>query len=151
MRLGFLIITGLFVDIMLSMIFPYQLLSTSSQNNVINGDNRVYNGDNIQYFSSNLKSGIGSYINTSQDQTRTGSLIDTSNNTNTNPITAGVSSSLSYFDYVANAMEKIKVILSIIIPYASLFFLLPSALGYILGSLYTGALIYAVIRFIRGT
>lgn len=147
MRLEFIVIVGIFFNLMLAGIFPYQLLDTTTANYLVGDQVMGYDFAGSSMFSSDLKNEVTQYGQDARDDTKTGDLTSTTDSTFMNP---AFDNSISYFNGIVDAMKKLKSILSLIIPFASLFFLLPGIMGLVIGGTYTGALIFAIIRFIRG-
>jgi len=148
MNLGYIMILGIFVNLMLGGIFPYQLLDEGTIAIVI-GDQKIndyYKGSD-SIFSDNSKDIVGSYTNELQNQETTTGIISTTNSTFTNIL---ADTPVSYFDAIVDSMKKVKTIISMLIPFASMFFLIPGFIGYIMGSLYTSVLIYTILKYIRG-
>ena len=56
----------------------------------------------------------------------------------------------SFFDGLLDGLQKLALYLSFIIPFSTILFALPGALGLILGTMYSVAMAMAIIRFIRG-
>ena len=148
MNLGYIMVLGIFFNLMLGGIFPYQLLDDSTINQVI-GEQKIsdYYKDSSGIFDSKTKEITGEYTSSLTNQDTTSGIISTTNSTFTNIL---ADTPVSYFDAIVDSMKKIKTIISMLIPFASMFFLLPGFIGYIMGSIYTSVLIFATLKFIRG-
>ena len=144
MRLGFIFFIGIFTNLMLAGIFPYQLLPETDANNLVGDD--VYNYDlgNSGYFGTDEKTATTELYTTLQDNSATGDLLATSQQE------SNVLETISFFDGLFDGLSKIATYVSLIIPFSTVLFLLPGALGLVLGGLYTAVSIYGIIRFIRG-
>lgn len=143
MKLGFLLIVGVFFNMMMFSIFPYAFLGDDPE--ILQGESLGYKFQDSEYFNDKYTESVNNYQNLSNDQT----LNELSSNEGglVSGVLDGVS---SFFDGLLDSLDKIKQYLSFIIPFATLFFILPGALGQILGTLYSVSVAYAVIRFIRG-
>lgn len=144
MRLGFIFFIGVFTNLMLAGIFPHQLLPADDAASLVGDD--VYNydlGNNI-YFGTNEKNATTELYQTLQDKEQTGTLLATSQQE------SNFLESISFFDGLFDGLSKIATYISLIIPFSTVLFLLPGALGLVLGGLYSAISVYGIIRFIRG-
>jgi len=143
MRLGFLLVTGIFFNIFMAVIFPFQLLDTQTAIGLMGSDTIGYDFSDNPYLSEDFTKYYNDYdasvdkdkLDTISEQQSSSTVLSTIGN---------------FFDGLTDALSKIKSALAFIIPFSTIFFLLPGALGLILGYLYTGVFVYAVVRFIRG-
>lgn len=147
MKLEFFIILGVFCNLMLASIFPFQLLDTTTATALVGDQEINYDFSGSGFFDDNLKNTNSEFDSNMRNTEDTGDMLSTSNSTFTNVLTGG---DFGFFDGIVDSLTKLKTLVSMIIPFASMFFLLPGALGLIIGSLYTAGLIFAIIRFIRG-
>lgn len=136
---------GIFVNMFLVAIFPYQFLDTTSANVLLGEDELGYNFNGNSYFTQKHGEAVETYTDLSDDS-QLNSLSDTD---------AGVSggetiTNSNFFDGLFSALTKIKSYLAFIIPFASMFFLLPGAFGLIFGTLYSMGMAFAFLRWIRG-
>jgi hypothetical protein len=143
MRLGFIFFLGVFVNLLLASIFPTVLLPADTANSLIGTDTYLYNVEGSP-FGSNQKTSTSGLVTTLQDESSSTELLQT------NQQESNFIESISFFDGLFDSLAKAGKYLSLIIPFASVLFLLPGALGLILGGLYSAVLFYAIIRFIRG-
>lgn len=144
MRLGFIFFIGVFANLMLAGIFPYQLLPNDDAANLVGDD--VYNYDlgGSGYFGSDEKTATSDLYSNLQDTSSTGDLLATSQQE------SNILESVSFFDGLFDGLSKIGTYLSLLIPFSTVLFLLPGGLGLVLGGLYSAITIFGIIRFIRG-
>lgn len=136
---------GIFVNMMLVSIFPYQFLSAEDASALIGADELGYNFDGNGYFTEKHSEAVGEYQTLSQDE-QLNELTDTEGG-----IVAGALEAISsFFDGLLDGITKIKQYLAFIIPFAAMFFLLPGAFGIIFGTMYSVLMAYSIIRWIRG-
>lgn len=144
MRLGFIFFIGLFSNLLLATIFPYQVLPESMAADLVGNDVYNYQQDNNDYFNSNLKDSTGQLYANVEDTTQTSNLLGT------NQQESNFIESVSFFDGLTDALSKIGKYISLILPFSTVISLLPGAIGFIFGALYSGVIVYGIARFIRG-
>jgi hypothetical protein len=133
------------MNLMLASIFPYQLLPVDDAANLVGDDVYNYDLDQNGYFNTDEKQASSKLYSTLNDPVATGDLLATSQQE------SNVLESVSFFDGLFDALRKISIYISLIIPFSTVLFLLPGALGVVIGGLYMGITVYAIARFIRGT
>ena len=129
---------------MLASIFPYQLLPTDDAAALVGDDVINYDLSGSGYFGTDEKSSTTSLYNTLQDNSKTGDLLAT------NQQESNILESVSFFDGLFDALSKLGTYISLIIPFSTVLFLLPGALGLVLGGAYSVVVVYGVVRLIRG-
>lgn len=144
MRLGFIFFIGIFANILLASIFPYQLLPPSMASDLVGDDVFPYQFGNSEYFGGDAQDASSTLYTTVQDNSRTSELLST-NQQETNVI-----ESVSFFDGLKDALDKIGVYVALILPFGTILGLLPGAIGLIMKALYLGIVTYGIARFIRG-
>ena len=145
MRIEFIMFFGVIVNIFLAMTFPNALLPSDTASNLIGDDYYNYSTSNNGIFGSKQKSEVTSLVNTISDEEATNDL--------TQAQTTEVSfldSISNFFDGLFDSLGKIAIYFSLLIPFSSVLFLLPGAIGFIFGGIYSIIVIIAIIRFIRG-
>ncbi len=145
MRLEFILFVGIFTNLLLASIFPYQLLPTDTAAALVGDDTYGYDLTNNGYFGTKEKAQTTSLYNSVTDQE--------SVNTLTQATTTEVSfleSISNFFDGLFDALGKAAIYISLIIPFATVLFLLPGAMGLVFGGIYMTMVIVAIVRFIRG-
>lgn len=143
MRLGFIFFLGVFVNLLLATIFPYQLLPEDTANRLMGEDTYLYNYDGIS-FGTNSEDSISDLYSTLENDGAGTELLATSQQE------SNFLESISFFDGLFDALSKAATYISLIFPFSTILFLLPGAFGVMFGGLYMVVLIYAIIRFIRG-
>ena len=147
MNIQYIFIIGIFFNFLMVGIFPDQLLGEELKQELIGDDYDVgYNFDNNQLFGNKFQSNIEDYYNTNTDGSSLEQIYDAEDAVTLNPL----ESLGGFFDGLLDALQKARAYLSFIVPFVTLFYLLPGILGLLLGSVYTGIFALAVIRFIRG-
>lgn len=146
MKFEFIVLTGVFFNLMMVGFFPHQLLSTDLANDLIAPGSIGYDFTDQDMFNSKYKSSVTDFYETSSDQEQLQQIYNAEDAVTTSPLetTAG------FFDGLLDGLQKAKMFLSFIVPFASLFFLFPGLLGIILGGVYSTIFGIGVIRFIRG-
>jgi len=93
MKLGFLLITGVFFNMFMGVIFPFQLLDTQTASSLLGGDTLGYDFGNNPYFGDNYKQSIQNYRdNTNADK------LQALSNTDTGLISSSLQAISSFFD-----------------------------------------------------
>lgn len=146
MNLQYVIITGVFFNMLMAAIFPGQLLSPALQESLLGDDSLNYDFDGQNLFGEQYEDNIDTFYTDTRNEENLQDIYNAEDSVTTNPLET-VS---GFFDGLLDALTKAKAFLSFIVPFASLFYLLPGALGLIVGSLYASVFAIAVIRFIRG-
>jgi hypothetical protein len=144
MKLGFILFIGVFTNLLLASIFPYQLLPADDAALMVGGDIYGYDFSGSDYFGENQQGAVQSTMNELQSEESTAGLLATSQKE------SGILESVSFFDGLFDALAKAGTYIALVIPFSSVLFVLPGALGLILGGIYSLVTIYAIIRFIRG-
>lgn len=144
MRLGFIFFIGIFANILLASIFPYQLLPESLASDLVGDDVYPYQFGDSEYFGGDTRDSSSTLYTTIQDDQETNELLST-NQQETNII-----ESVSFFDGLKDSLDKLTAYISLILPFGTVLGLLPGAIGLILKVIYIGVAIYAIGRFIRG-
>lgn len=143
MKIGALMIIGVFFNMMMLSIFPTVFLGENPS--ILEGEELGYNFDDNGIITTEYNQAVGQYeviSNTEQLESLTsteGGIVS--------GILEGVS---SFFDGLLDGLSKLVLYLSFIIPFSTLLFALPGALGLVLGTLYSVLTAIAIIRFIRG-
>ena len=143
MNLGYFTIIGIFCNMMLFAIFPYAF--TTGTPDILEGDTLAMTFEDSEYFNSKYVEGVNTYTDI-QDEIP----IKNIQSTETGLVSGSLEGVSSFFDGLLDGLTKAQTLISFIIPFATLFVLLPGALGLVLGTLYMGGFAYAIIRFIRG-
>lgn len=143
MRLEFIFFIGIMSNLLLAMVFPYQLLPTSDANALVGDDYQGYTfsddtfGSDIKGSTSNLVTTIG-------------------NNQNTESLTESQSAEVSildgvggFFDGLFDGLNKIRIYFSLLLPFSAVLGLLPGAIGYVFSLLYQLIAVVAILIFIR--
>lgn len=144
MKLGFIFFIGIFANILLASIFPYQLLPGDVASDLVGDDVFPYQFGDSEYLGGDTKDSSSTLYTTMQDNSQTNNLLST------NQQETSIIESVSFFDGLKDALDKITTYISLILPFGTLLGLLPGAIGLILQILYTGVVVYAIGRFIRG-
>lgn len=143
MRLGFILVTGIFFNLFMAVIFPFQLLDTTTANALMGSDIIGYDFNNNSYFGDDYKN----YISDFEESNTKDNLESLTNLEQSSTVLSAIG---NFFDGLTDALSKAKTLFTFMIPFSTIFFLTPGAFGLILGYLYTGIFTYAVVRFIRG-
>lgn len=135
---------GIFVNMMLVSIFPYQYLDQTEANLLISEGELQYNMDNNPYLSEKQSEAAAQYRDITNDD-EMNKLTDTDGDI----VSGAIDAISSFFDGALDAITKIKKYIAFIIPFSSMFFLLPGAFGLIMGTMYSMMFAFAIIRWIR--
>lgn len=143
MKIGAIMIIGVFFNMMMLSVFPTLFLGENP--NMLEGDTLGYDFKDNGIITQEYIDGVGQYeVITNTEQLE--SLTDTQGG-----IVSGITEAVgSFFDGLLDGLQKLSVYLSFVIPFSTVFFALPSSLGLIIGTLYSTVLGIAIIRFIRG-
>lgn len=128
---------------MLFAIFPYAF--TTGTPDILEGDTLAMTFEDSEYFNSKYVEGVNTYTDIQDENS-----IKNIQSTETGLVSGILEGVSSFFDGLLDGLTKAQTLISFIIPFATLFVLLPGALGLVLGTLYMGGFAYAIIRFIRG-
>jgi len=145
MRLEFILFVGIFTNLLLASIFPYQLLPETTAAALIGDDTYGYDLNNNGYFGTKQKKDASSLYNAVSNE----SAVNTLTQASTTEVSF-LDSISNFFDGLFDALTKAAVYISLIIPFATVLFLLPGALGLVFGGIYMTMVIIAIVRFIRG-
>lgn len=143
MNLGYFIILGTFVNMMMFAIFPYAF--TTGTPDILDGETLAMTFEDSEVFNSKFTEGVNTFTEIQNDEN-----IKNIQNPSTGLVSGILEGLSSFFDGLLDSLTKAQTLISFIIPFASLFTLLPGAFGLVLGTLYMGGFAYSIIRFIRG-
>ena len=143
MKLGFLLVTGMFFNLIMATIFPVQVLGLDLAISFL-GEDYITSTTN-PYLDSSISASTQDYISNT-DKSDLENIASTEEGVVSNPI-SGIS---NFFDGLLDAMAKIGILVSFLVPFVTMFFLLPPGINIILGGMYSVVYLYAIIRFIRG-
>jgi len=144
MRLGFIFFIGVFTNLILASIFPYQMLPVDTANTLAGNDSYAYDFENSEFLTTNVKSSSNDLYTTIDDEEGTADLLAT------NQQESNFIESVSFFDGLTDALSKIGKYISLILPFGAVLLLLPGAIGIVFGGIYTAVIVFAIVRFIRG-
>ena len=144
MKLGFILFIGVFTNLLLASIFPYQLLPADDAAELIGGDTYGYDFSGSDYFGENQKTATSNTVSELENQEGAAGLLATSQSE------SSILESVSFFDGLFDALKKAGTYVALIIPFSSVLFVLPGAIGLVFGGIYSVVVIYAIVRFIRG-
>lgn len=136
-------IIGVFFNMLMISVFPTLFLGDNPE--ILEGDSLGYDFNNNGIVTQEYVEGVQQYETiTNTDQLE--SLSSTEGG-----LVSGITEALSsFFDGLLDGLKKLTLYLSFIIPFSTVLFALPGALGLIMGTMYSLAMAIAVIRFIRG-
>lgn len=143
MKIGAIMIIGVFFNMLMISVFPTLFLGDNPE--ILEGDSLGYDFNNNGIVTQEYVEGVQQYETiTNTDQLE--SLSSTEGG-----LVSGITEALSsFFDGLLDGLKKLTLYLSFIIPFSTVLFALPGALGLIMGTMYSLAMAIAVIRFIRG-
>lgn len=143
MKLGAIMIIGVFFNMMMLSVFPTLFLGEDTS--ILEGDTLGYDFTGNGIITSEYVDGVSTYKslgNTEQLESLT--------STKSGIISGIIEGISSFFDGLLDGLKKVTLYVSFIIPFSTVFFALPGALGLIIGTLYSVTLAFSIIRFIRG-
>lgn len=143
MNLGYFIILGTFVNMMMFAIFPYAF--TTGTPDILDGDTLAMTFEDSEVFNSKYVDGVNTYDNIQNDEN-----IKNIQNPSSGLVSGVLEGVSSFFDGLLDSLTKAQTLISFIVPFATLFTLLPGAFGLVLGTLYMAGFGYSIVRFIRG-
>ena len=143
MKLELLFFIGVFCNILLAMIFPYQLLPQSTAESLIESSEIGYTiDDNI--FGSDAKTSTSDLY----DELRDEKAIEGLTNAETTEVSI-LDSISNFFDGLFDGLAKIKTYFLLLLPFGAVLGLLPGAIGLMFQLLYMALAVFSIIMFIR--
>lgn len=143
MKLGAIMIIGVFFNMMMLSVFPTLFLGEDPA--ILEGDTLGYDFTGNGIITSEYVDGVSTYQSLGNTEQLEG--LTSTEGGIVSGITEGIG---SFFDGLLDGLQKLGLYLSFIIPFSTVFFALPGALGLIIGTLYSVMLAFSIIRFIRG-
>lgn len=136
-------IIGVFFNMLMISVFPTLFLGENPD--ILEGDVLGYDFDDNGIVNQEYKDGVATY----ESITDTQQLESLSNSEG--GVVSGVTDAIGgFFDGLLDGLKKLTLYLSFIIPFSTVLFALPGAMGLVMGTMYSLAIAIAVIRFIRG-
>lgn len=143
MRLEFIFFLGIMSNLLLAMVFPYQLLPLDDAQALVGDDYQGYTFSD-DTFGSDIKGSTSNLVNTIGDDGTTESLTESES-----AEVSFIDGVGGFFDGLFDALNKVRVYFSLLLPFSAVIGLLPGAIGYVLSLLYSLVGIVAIIMFIR--
>lgn len=142
MRLELIFFIGVFANIMLAMIFPFELLPQDDAIELVGSNTAPYTITNG--FGSEVKNSTSRLTNTLEDQSNKEALVTL------DPTEVSLLDSISnFFDGLFEGLSKIKTYFMLLLTFGAVLGLLPGAIGFVLEMLYMAVATFAIIKFIR--
>lgn len=142
MRLELIFFIGIFANILLAMIFPFELLPQEDAKQISGTNTAPYTINNG--FNSELTNSTTALTNTLGDNSNKEALV-TLDATSVSILDA-VS---NFFDGLFEGIKKIKTYFMLLLPFGAVLGLMPGAIGFMLQMLYMAIATFAIIKFIR--
>jgi len=143
MKLEYIVLTGVFFNIMMSLIFPTVLMPDEVQES-LNVSQVEYDFSGQSILTNDNKDNIDNIYQTVSNEEELKALANAQASQ-----TTIIGQIASFFDSALDAIKKASQYFSFIIPFSKILFLLPGALGFFVGTMYSVVIAIAIIRLIR--